>query len=74
MSTDLRHVDIPLLRPRLAAHHRVEDLSPDLGADLRVRPGTDDIEEGIFLIRSQIGAITGCVNYVNESKTVCTYR
>ena len=52
------HVYITLLWTRLSSHNRVQDLSPNLWADLWVRTGANNIEKSILLVRRKIGTVS----------------
>jgi hypothetical protein len=52
------HIAITLLWSRLAPHYASQDFSPDLLRDLRVRSGSDDVQEDILLVGRQIGSIS----------------
>jgi len=47
-----RHYDVLIFRldSRCASHYGVDELSSNLGANLWVRRGPDDIEQSIFLV------------------------
>lgn len=51
------HIAGALFRSRLTPHHRIQDLSSDLGRNKGMRSSPDHVEQGILLLRSQIGAI-----------------